>query len=192
MQFSAANASQFQSMQDPGSSDTVVQVAQQTKAGQSLVFTVRGTGTISESPSQVASGAAQGQGEGQAQGRDNRPGGGLGVPIDAPDPLQQYRWPILIGFALVLAVGAWVVMKRQSATAGVPAAYVPDPTVPSGSAPASGGVAAPRSTMLLEALKEEMFQLELERRQGKITPAEYEKAKAALDQTLDRALKRQS
>jgi hypothetical protein len=45
--------------------------------------------------------------------------------------------------------------------------------------------------MLLEALKEEMFQLELERRQGKITPSEYEKAKAALDQTLDRALKRQ-
>jgi len=192
MQFSAANASQFQSMQDPGSSDTVVQVAQQTKAGQSLVFTVSGTGTISESPSQVASGTAQGQGEGPAQGRDNRPGGGLGVPIDAPDPLQQYRWPILIGFALVLAVGAWVVMKRQSATAGVPAAYVPDPTVPSGAARASGGVAAPRSTMLLEALKEEMFQLELERRQGKITPAEYEKAKAALDQTLDRALKRQS
>jgi len=192
MQFSAANASQFQSMQDPGSSDTVVQVAQQTKAGQSLVFTVSGTGTISESPSQVASGTAQGQSEGPAQGRDNRPGGGLGVPIDAPDPLQQYRWPILIGFALVLAVGAWVVMKRQSATAGVPAAYVPDPTVPSGAARASGGVAAPRSTMLLEALKEEMFQLELERRQGKITPAEYEKAKAALDQTLDRALKRQS
>jgi hypothetical protein len=45
--------------------------------------------------------------------------------------------------------------------------------------------------MLLDALKEEMFQLELERRQGKVTPEEYEKAKAALDQTLDRALKRQ-
>jgi len=45
--------------------------------------------------------------------------------------------------------------------------------------------------MLLEALKEEMFQLELERRQGKITQSEYEKTKAAFDQTLDRALKRQ-
>ena len=45
--------------------------------------------------------------------------------------------------------------------------------------------------MLLEALKEEMFQLELERRTGKITQSEYEKTKAALDQTLDRALKRQ-
>jgi hypothetical protein len=54
-------------------------------------------------------------------------------------------------------------------------------------------VAAPpaKSSLLLEALKEELFQLEVERRQGKITPAEYEKARAALDQTLDRALKRQ-
>ena len=50
---------------------------------------------------------------------------------------------------------------------------------------------AAKSSMLLEALKEELFQLEVERKQGKITPADYEKAKAALDQTLDRALKRQ-
>jgi hypothetical protein len=188
MQFSAANPSQFQSMQDPGQSDTVVQVAQQTQAGQSLPFTISGTGTISESPAQVASGAAQ-----QGQGRDNRPGGGLGAPIDAPDPLQQYRWPILIGFALVLAVGAWVVMKRQPSTAAAPAASIADPRIPTHSAAASAAPFVPstKSAMLLEALKEEMFQLELERRQGKIAPAEYEKAKAALDQTLDRALKRQ-
>jgi hypothetical protein len=121
------------------------------------------------------------------------------VPIDAPDALQQYRWPILIGFAVVLAVGAWVVMKRQPATAGVPTAYVADPTVPTAVtspvpvAPvASAGIVPPKSTMLLEALKEEMFQLEMERRQGKITPAEYDTAKSALDQTLDRALKRQA
>jgi hypothetical protein len=44
---------------------------------------------------------------------------------------------------------------------------------------------------LLEALKDEMFQLEVERKQGKVTAAEYDKAKAALDQTLERALKRQ-
>jgi len=187
MQFSASSPSQFQSMQDPSQSDTVVQVAQHTNAGQSLPFTINGTGTISESPAQVASGAAQ-----QSQGRDNRPGGGLGAPIDAPDPLQQYRWPILIGFALILAVGAWMVMKRQPATAAAPAASTADPRIATHPAAAPAATSAPaKSTMLLEALKEEMFQLELERRQGKIAPAEYEKAKAALDQTLDRALKRQ-
>ena len=44
--------------------------------------------------------------------------------------------------------------------------------------------------MLLEALKEEIFQLEMEHKQGKISQQEYEKAKAALDGTLERALKR--
>ncbi|MFY9561713.1 MAG: carboxypeptidase regulatory-like domain-containing protein [Terriglobales bacterium] len=195
MKFAAANPSQFQSMQDPSQSDTVVQVAQQTQAGQSLPFTISGTGTISESPAQVASGSAQGQ------GRDSRPGGGLGAPIDAPDPLQQYSWYILGGFAAVLAVGAWVVMKRQPAQAGVHAASasIPEPHLaprPSAgvtvAAPPMASAPANKAAMLLEALKEEMFQLELERRQGKIAPAEYEKAKAALDQTLDRALKRQT
>jgi hypothetical protein len=46
--------------------------------------------------------------------------------------------------------------------------------------------------MLLEGLKEELFQLEVERRQGQISQAEYEKAKSALDQTLERALKREA
>lgn len=186
MQFSAGNSSQFQPMQDPGQSDTVVQVAQQTQVGQSLPFTISGTGTISETPAETASGAAQ------SQGRDNRPGGGLGAPIDAPDPLQQYRWPILVGFAVVLAAGALVVMKRQPKTVGPPAGYGTDPSVTSPAvASAVTGIPVSRSTMLLEALKEEMFQLELERRQGKLTYTEYEKAKDALDQTLDRALKRQ-
>jgi hypothetical protein len=46
--------------------------------------------------------------------------------------------------------------------------------------------------MLLEALKEELFQLEVEKKQGKVTLDEYEKARAALDQTLERALKRRA
>ncbi|HET7750728.1 MAG TPA: hypothetical protein VFK81_15175, partial [Terriglobales bacterium] len=62
-------------------------------------------------------------------------------------------------------------------------------------APASTAAAAPapaqdHSSMLLQALKEELFQLEIERQQEKISAAEYEKAKAALDQTLHRALTR--
>ncbi len=49
---------------------------------------------------------------------------------------------------------------------------------------------ADRSALLLEALKEEIFQLEVEHKQGRISQQEYEKAKAALDQTLERAVKR--
>jgi hypothetical protein len=205
MQFKAANPSSFQSVQNPSQGDSTVEVAQQTKPGQPLGFTLKGNGVITESPGETASGAAQQQDQQQPPGRDNRPGGGLGAPIDAPDALQQYRWPILGGFAVLLAIGGWVVTKRQPVTsvaatsAAKPGAASSDhsaavrPTTPTVAAPAASATSAPvaRSSALLEALKEELFQLEVERKQGKITPAEYEKAKAALDQTLDRALKRQ-
>jgi hypothetical protein len=193
-----------------------VEVARQTKPGQPLGFTLTGNGVITESPGEIASGAARQQDQLQQQqpdqpqtrdnrSSDNRPGGGLGVPIDAPDALQQYRWPILGAFALLLAIGGWVVTKRQPVTAvAVTSAAKPGvassdysavrrPTMPTAPAPATPAASGPvaRSSMLLEALKEELFQLEVEKKQGKITPADYEKARAALDQTLDRALKRQ-
>lgn len=41
-------------------------------------------------------------------------------------------------------------------------------------------------------IKEELYQLEMERKQGQICQAEYQKVKIALDQTLDRALKREA
>jgi hypothetical protein len=193
MQFKAANPASFQSMQEPGQGDTIVEVAQKAKPGQALGFTLRGTGVITESPAETASGAAQQQDQQQSQGRDTRPGGGLGVPIDAPDALQQYRWPILGGFAALLAFGGWVVTKRQPAAAGgaVSTNHGAMLQPAAASATTSASTAVAKSSLLLEALKEELFQLEVERKQGKITPADYDKARAALDQTLDRALKRQ-
>ena len=47
-----------------------------------------------------------------------------------------------------------------------------------------------RNALLLEAMKEELFQLEIDRQQGKVSPEEYAKAKAALDETIKRALAR--
>jgi len=202
MQFAASNPPSFNSMQDPSQGDSVVEVARETKPGQPLSFTLKGNGVITESPGETASGAAQQQNQmqqQQPQGRDNRPGGGLGAPIDAPDPLKKYQLWILGGFAVLLAIGGWVVTKRQPATSlattspakiGVPSSDFGAALRPAASPSATSGPAA-KSSMLLEALKEEMFQLEVERKQGKITPADYEKAKAALDQTLERALKRQ-
>jgi hypothetical protein len=224
MQFKS-DSTAYQSVQNPQQGDSIVEVAQGTKAGQALAFTLKGNGVINESPGETASAAAQQQdqqqeGPGQRQGRDNRPGGGLGVPIDAPDALQKYRWPILGGFAVLLAIGGWVVTKRQpgpggsasvvSASSAASAGVVPPPVKVGGAggdystpvhssvattavaaAAAPAGNPSARSSMLLEALKEEMFQLEVERKQGKVTSVEYEKARAALDQTLERALKRQ-
>jgi hypothetical protein len=240
MHFAAADASSFKSMQDPNQGDSVVQVAQSTHVGQQLGFTVTGTGTISDQPAQGESAGGGPPGPG-AQGspmnenpqtESTRPGGGLGAPIDAPDPLEKYRWPIIVGFLVLLAIGGWIVTKRQGAVSAASAAassggatsaspsrsplasgpFTAPITGPgavklSGSSTTqsaaainasaatanspAGATAASRSAMLLEALKEELFQLEVERKQGKISAEDYTTAKAALDQTLDRALKRQ-
>ena len=195
MEFAPAPGTTFQSMQDPRQADAVVQVASNTKAGQSLAFKISGTGVMSDEPEETKSagnpvGGAQTSGArtgGAVAGRDSRPGGGLGPPIDAPDPLEKYRWYILGGFGIVLAAGAvYIATRSKSATItdfgptdaelGIPPAPKPKP--------------ADRSALLLEALKEEMFQLEVEHKQGRISQQEYEKAKAALDQTLERAVKR--
>jgi hypothetical protein len=202
MKFEPADSSLFKSMQDPGQSDSVVQVAQQVHAGQALGFTVSGTGTISDQPAQV-SGAGMGGGAEQASA-EGRPGGGLGAPIDTPDPLEKYRWPIIGAFIVLLGIGGWIVTKRQTAqttpspgsspAARAASAPTPKPAarpVVTAAATSSAPVGSTTSGALLEGLKEELFQLEVERQQGKITQAEYERAKNALDHTLERALKRQ-
>jgi len=128
------------------------------------------------------------QTSGGSAGRDSRPGGGLGPPIDAPDPLEQYRWYVLGGFAVVLAGGAVYIAKR-SKTAAIPD-FAPVDVEPPQPLPAAKPKQADRTALLLDALKEEIFQLEVEHKQGRISQQEYEKAKAALDQTLERAVKR--
>lgn len=199
MEFSAAPGANYQSMNNPNQPDSNTQVASGTKVGQTLAFKISGEGTLG---AQQEGGGTQGEpASGQA---DNRPGGGLGPPIDAPDPLQQYRWWILGGFAVVLVGGGVFIASRQQAAAraGVrpkplkvqtqDVDYdVPEPPV-GREAPSRTAGARSSSSMLLEGLKEELFQLEVEHKQGHISQQEYDKTKAALDQTLQRALKREA
>jgi hypothetical protein len=170
-------------MQDPQQSDSVVEVASNTQLGQALAFKISGTGTLR---SEGGGGATEGGGT--TAGRDSRPGGGLGPPSDAPDPLEKYRWWILGGFGLVLAAGALYIATR-SKTAAVPDFAPTDVELPT-PMPVPKAAPATRPGLLLEALKEELFQLEVEHKQGHISQQEYEKAKAALDETLSRAIKR--
>jgi len=191
MQFSPATGAAFKAMQDPRQADAVVQVASNTTAGQALAFKISGSGTMSdeaeENKEQQASPVGGAQTSGAVAGRDSRPGGGLGPPIDAPDPLEKYRWYILGGFGVVLFAGA-IYIATRSKTATIPDYGPTDAEL--GIPPAPKPKPADRSALLLEALKEEIFQLEVEHKQGRISQQEYEKAKAALDQTLERAVKR--
>lgn len=188
MQFTAGQGTAFQSMQDPRQSDALVEVASNTSVGQPLDFTISGTGVLSENGE--GGGDNQGAGEGPTvAGRDSRPGGGLGPPIDAPDPLEKYRWYILGGFGIVLVAGAVYIMRRSPAMA-IPEVATPEIEIPRSTRSAAKPKSSDRSALLLDALKEEIFQLEVEHKQGRISQQEYEKAKAALDQTLERAVKR--
>jgi hypothetical protein len=201
MQFDGGAAAGFKPMDDANQPDSIVQVASNTKVGQNLAFKVSGEGVLEgRQEGDGAQGAPAGPQSSQPQAR---PGGGLGPPIDAPDPLQKYRWWILGGFAAILAIGGIFVAFRQQSAAraarrktgssvrtNVEDDYETAETL--ATAPARAATGSRPSSMLLEGLKEELFQLEVERRQGLISQPDYEKAKSALDQTLERALKREA
>jgi hypothetical protein len=211
MQFEPGAGAHFDSMNDPQQADATVQVATETKPGQPLSFKISGTGVLASNtaPEGSTNGGAMGGPEGNSR-IGGGPGGGMGPPIDAPDPLQKYRWWIIGGFVIALVGGAYYVTTRQHtgvAAAGgtgaefeipetVPASRAYRPQTASASRPVPAAtaeapqVAPARPSMLLEALKDELFELEVEHKQGKITQQEYEKAKAALDGTLERAIKR--
>ena len=209
MEFSSAPGATFQVAPYPGQPDANVEVASNAGSGQTLAFKLSGEGTLA-APAEDGE-TSQGGGGGAATQNESRPGGGLGPPIDAPDPLQKYRWWILGGFAAVLIVGGTFVASRQQAAnraalskgKGLPSleddedyepAEVPATRAVRVSEPRQEPVAAraSSSSMLLEGLKEELFHLEVERQQGRISHQEYETAKSALDQTLQRALKREA
>jgi hypothetical protein len=205
MQFTAAApATGYKPSSFPSEPNALMEVASNTTPGQNLAFKVSGEGAL-EDP-QEAGAQGQGQGEQSSEGApgaggaqaNNRPGGGLGPPIDAPDPLQKYRWQILGSIAAALVLGGVYVAVRQQSAARSLSRQMPGSsasgtaTLEDDYAPAETNIrpAARPTSMLLEGLKEELFQLEVERRQNQISQAEYEKAKSALDQTLERALKR--
>lgn len=188
MKLDLNNAAQFQPLADqPGAT---VQVANTVRPGQDVSFNVSGTGTITDTQDAQAQGG-QGGAMGGQQDRSG-PGGGLGRPIDSPDALAQYRWPLLAVLLIVLFGVAYLSLSRSSPSPVVAAAGTPPaPATPSTQADQPES-AAPKASgnALLDAMKEELFQLEIERQQGQISVEEYEKQKAALDQTLKRALSR--
>jgi hypothetical protein len=180
--FTPSQTGIYQDKQPPDLPDAIAEVASSPSPSQNLAFHISGEGMLQDQ-NQNASGTTSAP----AAEADNRPGGGLGRPGDEPDPMDQFRWWLLGGLGVVLAGGAVYISSRPrtlAVGAGAAAAAVAAPApAQSTSAPRSSGV-------LLDALKDELFQLEVERQNGQISEQEYSKTKAALDQTLARAIKR--
>jgi hypothetical protein len=169
IKFTPSDASLYQSKNNPQFKTLNFFVAKNITAQQKASFEVAGKGQMPQE--QASAQQPQANGPGEPAG----PGGGLGVPNERPDPLHNGQWMFLGVLSLFLAAGATFVYtsnQNAPAVAAVPA------------------TPKDRASVLLDAMKEEVFQLESDRLQGKISPQDYTTAKAALDKTLQRAVQR--
>lgn len=219
IRFTPSAATAFQPINDDPAVQTLL--AKNVPAAQPVEFTISGTGSMPREEQTGESGGAQSAATSSGASdqpaspearsaaapsssstTDTRPGGGLGNPIDTPDPLTKYRWWILGSLSLVLAAGAAFFLRAQPAkptAAPAGAAGFALPSYPGAGSGAAGSPSpigyshpdgAPPGNALLAALKEELFALETERLEGKLAEADYAQHKAALETVLRRALRR--
>lgn len=163
--------------------DAQTYVARSVNPGQPLSFTVTGGGALPRDTQNQAAGQTPGEANANAQpdasGNPDQSkfGGGMAKPLDedaSHDPWAKYKWWILSGLGLLLVAAAAILLRKPPAT--LVATPVVAPLAPAAS--------------LQQALKEELFQLETDRLQNRISEAEYAELKHALDLILRRSLNR--
>jgi len=196
--FSGARGASFQSTQEDPRVQTYV--AKGIHPGQDISFTVSGEGQMPAESQSAGPGMGPQAGMGQPAGADsgNRPGGGIGAPIDSPDPLTKYKWWILgILTLLLIAAAAFMLKKRGDLAPGASAPLDevaheprPQPTFVRAAAPAAPYTPAPASSnaVLLSVLKDELFAIESEKLSGTLSAKEYADIKTGLEAVLKRAL----
>jgi 5-hydroxyisourate hydrolase-like protein (transthyretin family) len=181
MTFAAGASSAYAPVTEETTAQTYV--ARGVVPSQTLDFTVSGTGQMPRDTGAAATAGDAGAANGGAAApagsaaADTRPGGGLGTPLDPEgtnDPWAKYKWWILGGLGLVMAIGAGILLKNGG----------PAPVRAMGGGTVTGG------DSLLTAMKEELFALETDRLQGRLSESEYAEQKAALEVVLRRALVR--
>jgi len=144
-------------------------------ANQPVKFSVSGEGLIDN--------AATGAGEGQPAGSS---------PASAPSGSggsSGVLW--FVGSAIVIVIGGVIfVLWRRGATAKADSSSKNAKPAGKARAQAQGQPAKSEPADMLEVLKDELFQLETDRLNGKISQDEYEKTKAGLDALFRRQMKR--
>jgi hypothetical protein len=210
MTFTPDPSTHYQPINDDINAQTFV--AKNVSSAQALGFSVSGSGALPRDVQTAQS--AKGQSGAPASADDSRPGGGLGNPIDTPDPLSKYKWWILSGVGLVLVIAAAFFIRRPAqqdgavvaAGASAPQAaeqYAapltwtqadPPPStvapVPPQPPPAAEPSPEAHTRSLLNSLKEELFALEADRARGNVGEVEYAAHKQALEAIIRRALNR--
>lgn len=205
MGFKPGPGSPFSPVNDDVAAQTLV--ARNITPAQSMAFTVSGSGQLpretqggdqgaqggGQQPA-AATGNAPDSGEPVAATDNKMPGKGLDNPLDpngTREPWGKYKWWILGGIGLLLAAAAGFVLRKPAIAvapgAPVASAWPPPPHIPT---PAVVANPANHQQQLLQALKEEMFELETARLQNRIDESTYTEQKAALELVLRRALSR--
>jgi hypothetical protein len=158
------------------------------------VYSVSVSGTA---PPPNARGGGDTDGSGQQQGQDGAPAGQVTV-TQIPGRLDVLKWPLVVGFLGMFALGAIFLARRPVAVvAGVPGAEIPVTTVPAAKKVAAtksaGKVAAASPTIddvdaavgsSLDSLKDQIFRLELRRQAGTISEEEYAQERARAEKVL--------
>jgi hypothetical protein len=184
MTFAGGSGVSFQSVpQDP---NVQTFLTKNVTPGKAIEFTISGTGSMPREAQGAAPNSPQAGSDAGASDTATpaRPGGGIGEPINTPDPLTKYKWWILGGLALLFVVAAAFLLRRPSGT--------PISTANATSTGPIYGSPAAKNAALLGVLKEELFTLESEKLSGTITANDYQEQKAALEIVLKRALKHNS
>jgi len=208
MTFTPEPSTPYQPINDDINAQTFV--AKNVSSTQALGFSVSGSGALPRDV-QTAQGA-NGQPGAPAATDDSRPGGGLGNPIDTPDPLNKYKWWILSGVGLLLVIAAAFFLRRPAQQAedtpvaleqppseqyAAPLTWTQGAPPPATVAPIPNSAPVPpapdpedHTRSLLNSLKEELFALEADRARGNVGEVEYAAHKQALEAIIRRALNR--
>jgi hypothetical protein len=159
-------------------------LAKNVAPGKAVTFTVSGHGTFPQTADRGQAGAsASSAPDSGTAAPDNRPGGGMAAPIDTPDPLDKYKFWIISGIGLALAIAAGILLRSKPAAGPPPADCVPLECIPADIRVAS-------RDRWIAALNEELFTLETDRIRGAIFEEEYVEQKRALDILMKRAIAR--
>jgi hypothetical protein len=123
MKFDPAKGTAFQPVHDETIKAQIF-VVKDASTSQPLGFTASGTGEMPKETSADANAAppaADANGGAMPAAADNRPGGGLGNPIDTPDPLSKTRWMGVAGQMVGLgchrsAIRCWHRLRHAQAS----------------------------------------------------------------------------
>lgn len=163
----------------PANPDAQTFVRKAVPPGQPVAFTVSGEGQLPRE-AQANGGNNAGVATSGSMAADTRPGGGLGPPVDTPDPLNKYKAWLLGGLGVLLAGGAVWLLR------GNPGRDSLGPEQPSANA------ALPAVRALRPALEAALLALEREHALGMLPAPEYQESREGLQRALHKALAREA